>query len=129
MWSWSKLHTERISQVFVECVLFYFSWLKTNPSADAKQRKNLEWPYFSDYTMFTPPPNDGEWSPFTSYISSLPVGVLELLVKAHQWRHTTMLLVSYRPIIPQYHNILALMQVTYFTHPINSVQFRSCLNK
>jgi hypothetical protein len=43
-----------------------------------------------------------------------------------------MLLVSYRPIwpiIPQYHNILALMQVTYFTHPINSVQFRSCLNK
>jgi hypothetical protein len=37
---------ERTSQVIAECtrVLFYFSKLEANPSANAKHRKTLEWP-------------------------------------------------------------------------------------
>ena len=30
--------------------MFYFSLLETNPSADAKHRKNLEWPYIESRT-------------------------------------------------------------------------------
>ena len=51
--SCSKLYTERTGQVFVECVLFYFSLLETNPSADAKHRKNLEYPYKTDDLVLT----------------------------------------------------------------------------
>jgi hypothetical protein len=69
-WSWSKLHTERTSQVFVECVLFYFSWLKTNPSADAKQRKNLEWPYQGDDQLESSP---WSWSNGGPYLPSASI--------------------------------------------------------